>query len=94
MMVRICLLPEVDVSHSVTKSMAILSNGHSSISHLQGVRLNLGFFSVAYCTVSYIFPDVLIHAFPVVLMFYEAVCMSPTLVTKFVMCFHKHCVIP
>ena len=31
MMVRICLLPEVDVSHSVTKSMAILSNGHSGI---------------------------------------------------------------
>ena len=29
MMVRICLLPEVEVSHSVTKSMAILSNGHS-----------------------------------------------------------------
>ena len=32
MMVRICLLPEVEVSHSVTKSMAILSNGHSGIS--------------------------------------------------------------
>ena len=32
MMVRICLLPEVEDSHSVTKSMAILSNGHSSIS--------------------------------------------------------------
>ena len=32
MMVRICLLPEVEVSHSVTKVMAILSNGHSGIS--------------------------------------------------------------
>ena len=32
MIVRICLLPEVEVSHSVTKSMAILWNGHSGIS--------------------------------------------------------------
>ena len=32
MMVGICLLPEVDVSHSVTKSLPILSNGHSGIS--------------------------------------------------------------
>ena len=32
MMVRICLLPEVEVSHSVTKLMAILSNGLSGIS--------------------------------------------------------------
>ena len=31
-MVRICLLPEVEVSHSVTKSMAILLNGHFGIS--------------------------------------------------------------
>ena len=29
MMVRICLLPEVEVSHSVIKSLAILLNGHS-----------------------------------------------------------------
>ena len=27
MVVRICLLPDVDVSHSVTRSIAILSNG-------------------------------------------------------------------
>ena len=32
MMVRICLLPEMEGSHYVTKSMAILSKGHSSIS--------------------------------------------------------------
>ena len=32
MMVGICLLPEVEVLHSVTKSMVILSNGHSGIS--------------------------------------------------------------
>ena len=31
-MVRICFLPEVDVLHSVTKSTAILSNGHSCFS--------------------------------------------------------------
>ena len=32
MMARICFLPEVEVSHYVTKSMAVLSNGHSGIS--------------------------------------------------------------
>ena len=31
-MVRMCLLPELEVPHSVTKSIAILSNGHSGIS--------------------------------------------------------------
>ena len=30
-MVRICFLPEAEVSHSVTTSFAILSNGHSGI---------------------------------------------------------------
>ena len=30
--VMMCILPHVDVSHSVTKSMAILSNGLSGIS--------------------------------------------------------------
>ena len=30
--VRMCLLPDVDVSHSVTKLMVILSNGLSSTS--------------------------------------------------------------
>ena len=34
MMVRICLLLEVEVSHSVIKSMAILSNGHSRITYI------------------------------------------------------------
>ena len=31
-MVRMCLLPEFDVLHSVTKSMVILSKGHFGIS--------------------------------------------------------------
>ena len=31
-MVKMCLFPDVEVLHSVTKSMAILSNGLSSIS--------------------------------------------------------------
>ena len=30
--VRMCLFPEVDVSHSITKLIAILSNGLSGIS--------------------------------------------------------------
>ena len=29
--VRICLLPELDVSYSMTRSMGILSNDHSRI---------------------------------------------------------------
>ena len=72
MMMRICLLPEVEVSHSVPKLMAILLNGHSSICHLQRIRLNFGFFPAAQCTVNHAFPNILIHAFPVVLMFYKA----------------------
>ena len=32
MMVKMCLFPEVDVSNSVTRSIAILSNGLYSIS--------------------------------------------------------------
>ena len=31
-MVKICLFPDVDVSHSVTRSIAILLNGQSGIS--------------------------------------------------------------
>ena len=31
-MVRMCLFPDVDVSHSVTRSIAILSNGLSGMS--------------------------------------------------------------
>ena len=36
MMVSICLFPEQEVSHSVTKSMAILLKGHSDISVICG----------------------------------------------------------
>ena len=57
-MVRMCLLPELEASHSVTKSVAILLDGCS------------GIFFVAKCILSYVIPDVLVHAFPVVLMFY------------------------
>ena len=94
MMVRICLLPVVEVSHSVTKSTVILSSGCSSICHLQRVRLNLGLYPVTQCTVSYVFPDVLVHTPAVILAFYEAVCSSSSLVTKFVMYFNEHCVFP
>ena len=53
------------------------------VCHLQRVSLNLGFSPGAKCTVSYVFPDVLVHALPIILAFYEAVCMSSSLVTKF-----------
>ena len=36
MMMRICLLPEVEALHSVTKSISILLNGHSGISVICG----------------------------------------------------------
>ena len=65
MMVRICFLPEVEVSHSVYKSMHILLKGHSRISIIfrrqdvlwQSVQLAMYFL-------------ILIHASPVVLAFY------------------------
>ena len=40
-MVRMCLLPELDVWYSVTKSMAILSKGCSGILSSVDVKLEL-----------------------------------------------------
>ena len=70
-MVRMCLLPELEVLHSVTKSITILLKGHSGISVIcKRLSLNVCFFSVAKCTLSDVFPDILVHAFPIILMFY------------------------
>ena len=62
--VSMCLFPDVDVSHSVTKSIAILLND------LSGIWLNLGLFSSAKYAVCNILPNVLIHSFPITLFFY------------------------
>ena len=59
MIVRMCLLPELEVSHSMTKSMAILLKGHTGISHLEWVSLNFCFLSVAKGTLSNVFPYIL-----------------------------------
>ena len=88
-MVNMCLFPEVDVLQSVTKSMAILSNWSvRDFCHLQGILLNLGFVSSAKDAVCNIFPDVLIHAFPIILALDQAVCMVVSLMSQFIMGFH------
>ena len=46
MMVRMCLFPDVDVSHPVIKSIAILLNGSvRNLGHLKWIILNFGLFS-------------------------------------------------
>ena len=70
MMVRMCLLPELEVSHSVTKSIVILSKGHTRISHLELISLNFHFFSVTKDTLGNVFPYIFVHSFPIVLLFY------------------------
>ena len=68
---KMCLFPEVDVSHSVTRSIAILLNGLSSISVIcKRVLLNLCFFMSAKYAVCNIFSNVFIHSFPIILPFY------------------------
>ena len=70
MIVGMCLLPEVEVLQSVTRSMAILSNGLSGISVIcERVLLNFCFVMPTEGTVSDVFPYVLVHAFPIVLSF-------------------------
>ena len=73
-MVKMCLLPEVNVSHSVMRSIVILLNGLSGISVIMQVKGNVqihGFLSswqstqfAMYFLMSYI------HSFPVILSFY------------------------
>ena len=70
-MVKVCLLPEVEVSHSVMRLIAILSNGLSGyFHHLKGVSLDFGFVSLAKYTICNIFSNVFIQFFPVILPFY------------------------
>ena len=47
MIVRMCLFPDVDVSHSATRSIAILSKGLLGICHLGWIILNFGPFPMA-----------------------------------------------
>ena len=69
--VKMCLLPGVDVSHSVMRSIAILSNGLSGIFViLQRVMLNFGFLPAAKYAICNIFPNIFVHTLPVILTFY------------------------
>ena len=69
--VNMCLLPDVDVSHSVTRSTAIfIKQSIWYFCHLQRVVLNFGFFSLAKYAVHNVLPNVLIHPFPIILSLY------------------------
>ena len=82
-MVRMCLLPDVEVSQSVTKSIAILSNGLLGISVIcQWILLDFSFFSSAKDAVGNVFPNVLIHAFPIVWTFDETICVGVSLMNQ------------
>ena len=81
-MVSICLLPEIEVSQSVTKSIAIFIKWSIRyFSHLQWILLNFGFVSSSKDAVGNILPDVFIHAFPVILALDEAICVGISLMT-------------
>ena len=70
MIVNMCLLPEVEVLQSVTKSMAILSKQSvRNFCHLHGVLLNFGLVLSAKDAVYNIPSDIFIHSFPVILSF-------------------------
>ena len=94
MMVRMCLLPEVEVLQSVTKSIAILSNSLSgmsvicngycwtwALSHLQRTQLAMYFW-------------ISVLAFPVILALDEAICVGISLMTQFIMGFYRNGVLP
>ena len=70
-MVKMCLFPDVDVSHSVTRSIVILFNGLSGISIIsKGYCWTIGFFSLAKYAVSNVLFNVFIHSLPIILPFY------------------------
>ena len=70
--VKMCLLPDIDVSHSVMRSIAILSNGVSIwyFHHLQKVILNFGFLSFVKYAICNVLPNIFVHTLPVILSFY------------------------
>ena len=77
--VRMCLFPELEVSHSVNRSMAIFDWFVWNLSYEVG-RPGLWLFpSSRECSWQCI-PDVLIHTLPVILAFYKTVSVSGTLV--------------
>ena len=82
-MVSICLLPEVEVSQSVSDQINsyFIKWSIRYFSHLLWILLNFGFVPSAKDAVGNIFPDVFIHAFPVILALDEAICVGISLMT-------------
>ena len=70
MIVSMCLLPaggSFAVSYQIYGNL--IKGSVRDLCHLQGILLNLCFVASAEGTVCYVFPDVLIHTFPIVLAF-------------------------
>ena len=73
-MVRICLFRELDVSHSLIRSIVILfERSFGNLHHLKLVILNFGLFPATWYAVGYIFLNVFVHSLPIVLPFYQTV---------------------
>ena len=88
-------MPELEVSDSVMRSVAIfLKWSVQNLCHLRRVGLDFGFFSAAECAVGNIFPDVLVHTFPVILAFNKTVGISGSLVAQFVMNLYQNSEFP
>ena len=79
---KVCLFSDVDVfafCDEVDSYFIKWSVG--DFHHLKRVILNLGLLSATKCAVCSIFPDILGHTLPVILSFYQTVCMGITLVS-------------
>ena len=67
--VKMCLFPDVDVLHSVTRLIVILSNGLSGFLSFAKGNAKFGLLPVAKCAICNIFSNILVHTFPVILPF-------------------------
>ena len=71
-MVRMFLFPELEVSHSVTKSMTIFFKWSVwSLHHLKREGLDVGYLSAVKCAVNNVLPNVLVHTLSIILAFYR-----------------------
>ena len=69
--VKMCLLPDVDVSHIVMRSNSnFIEWSIWYFCHLQRVMLDFGFLPLAKYTICNVFPNILVHTLPVILSFY------------------------
>ena len=95
MVVSMCWLPDAQTLRSNTRSMAILSKGLSGISVIwSGYTCVLAFSLLHNSQLFDVFVDVLIHAFPVILMSANMIGSIDSLVSQFVMGFYEYCKMP